>query len=412
MKKSLLSLLLAFFCASSALANPAQDLFDEVSYYLVINYGGLSSADVRALPDKYQPKLDAACMGMANTCPVERAYPVIEAMMLELNDEHSGFYPNVAAAVQGVVGGTSQNRSVGIALAQLESGVYVRHVVFESSAYWRGIQRGDKITHIGLRPIPTDPEKFDTLWNELDQNGGVLTVLRQNRVVRVILNARVESPELPSLLLREDGVGVLRIPGFFGRGQGSVAKKVHQLLANTTAKSIVLELRDNPGGFVADCTGVAGAFLERVSNRFTARTAFGNAEYLYQNQKVFLRRLNAESAVVDLAMVAQFKGRVAVLQNQNSASCSEFLASNLQEAARAKVYGTSSAGVSNTSIGFYFLSSNSLLALSLNTRVKPNNLPYSAKVQPDVVLADDLVLQNQTGKDPVLEQAVADLLAP
>jgi C-terminal processing protease CtpA/Prc len=101
-----------------------------------------------------------------------------------------------------------------------------------------------------------------------------------------------------------------------------------------------------------------------------------------------------------------------VLQNQNSASCSEFLASNLQEAARAKVYGTSSAGVSNTSIGFYFLSSNSLLALSLNTRVKPNNLPYSAKVQPDVVLADDLVLQNQTGKDPVLEQAVADLLAP
>jgi carboxyl-terminal processing protease len=412
MKKSLLSLLAGFFLTSSALANPAQDLFDEVSYYLVINYGGLSSANVRELPDKYQPKLDAACIGMANTCPVERAYPVIEAMMLELNDEHSGFYPNVAAAVQGVVAGTSQNRSVGITLARLESGVYVRDVVFESSAYWRGVQRGDKITHIGLRPIPTDPDKFDALWDNLEQNGGALTLLRQNTTVRVVLNARVESPELPSLALREDGVGVLKIPDFFGRGQGSIAKKVHQLLSKTNAKAIVLELRDNPGGFVADCTGVAGAFLERVSNRFTARTAFGNAEYLYQNQKVFLRRLNAESVIVDLAIATHYKGRVAVLQNQNSASCAEFLASNLQEAARAKVYGQPSAGVANTSIGFYFLSSNSLLALSLNTRVKPNNAPYNTKVQPDVVLPDDLVALNQTGKDPVLEQAVADLLLP
>jgi carboxyl-terminal processing protease len=408
----ILTFFVALFLGSSALANPAQDLFDEVSYYLVINYGGLSSADVRGLPDKYQPQLDAACMGMANTCPVERAYPVIQAMMLELNDQHSGFYPELANAAQDALAGNSQNRSVGIDWVWLESGVYVRQVAFESSAYWRGVQRGDKITHINLRPIPNKSAEFASLWDEFDAKGGTLTLLRQAKPLRLKLNAFAQLPQLPSLELREDGVGVLKIPDFFGRGQGSIAKKVHELLAKTTAKAVVLELRDNPGGFVADCTGVAGAFLERISNRFTARTAFGNAEYVYQNQKVFLRRTNIESVVVDLPIATRFKGRVAVLQNQNSASCSEFLASNLQEVARAKVYGQPSAGVANTSIGFFFLSSNSLLALSLNTRVKPDNLPYAAKVQPDVLLPDDLVSQNQTGKDAVLEQAVADLLAP
>jgi carboxyl-terminal processing protease len=407
--------ILVFFATllfgSSALANPAQDLFDEVSYYLVINYGGLSSANVRGLPDKYQPQLDAACIGMANTCPVERAYPVIQAMMLELNDDHSGFYPNSGAAAQGALTGSTQNRNVGIGLARLENKVYVRQVAFESSAYWRGVRRGDQITHIGLRPIPTNEEKFAAVWQELNTNGGMVTLQRQGQVVRAALNALPQAPELPSLEMRQDGVAVLRIPGFFGRGQGSVAQKVHQLLASINAKSLVLELRDNPGGFVADCTGVAGAFLERVSNRFAARTAFGAAEYFYQDQKVWLRRANAESVVVDLAIKARFAGRVAVLQNQGSASCSEFVASNLQEVARAKVYGTPSAGVANTSVGFFFLSSDSLLALSLNTRVRPDNTPHAAKVQPDVMVADDLVGLNQTGKDAVLERALQDLKA-
>jgi carboxyl-terminal processing protease len=412
MKKSFFVVLAALFLTSSALANPAQDLFDEVSYYLVINYGGLSSANVRGLPDKYQPQLDAACIGMANTCPVERAYPVIQAMMLELNDEHSGFVPNVGGQAQATLAGNSANRSVGIDLVQLESGVYVRQVEFESSAYWRGVRRGDRITHLNLRPIPDNPEKFDALWDELNQKGGAVTLQRQGQTVRVVLNALSMLPELPSLFERPDGVAVLKIPSFIGRGQGSVAIQVHRLLATTTAKALVLELRDNPGGFVADCTGVSGAFLGEMSNRFSARTAFGAAEYFFQNQKVRLRRANAESVVVDLAVAARFAGRVAVLQNQNSASCAEFLASNLQEAARAKVYGTASAGVANTSVGVFFLSNNSLLALSLNTRVKPNNTPYAAKVQPDVQVADDLVLLNQTGKDAMLERALLDLKAP
>jgi carboxyl-terminal processing protease len=237
-------------------------------------------------------------------------------------------------------------------------------------------------------------------------------LLRQGQVVRVVLSAISMPPELPSLFERPDGVAVLKIPSFIGRGQGSVATRVHRLLATTTAKALVLELRDNPGGFVADCTGAAGAFLGEMSNRFDARTPFGKAEYFFQNQKVRLRRANAESVVVDLAVAARFAGRVAVLQNQNSASCAEFLASNLQEASRAKVYGTASAGVANTSIGVFYLSNNAFLALSLNTRVKPDNTPYAAKVQPDVLVADDLVALNQTGKDAILERALLDLKAP
>ncbi len=65
---------------SSAATVSAQDVFDEVNYFLVLNYGGFSSANVRGFADQYQPKLDAACKDKS-ACPAENAYLVIEAML-------------------------------------------------------------------------------------------------------------------------------------------------------------------------------------------------------------------------------------------------------------------------------------------------------------------------------------------
>lgn len=403
-------LCVAWLFGSSALASPAQDIFDEVAYYLVINYGGTSTADVRGLPDKYQPKLEAACIGMANTCPADKAYPVIQAMLTELNDEHTGFYPNLGNVGRSLLAGNSSSFGVGLRLTVLENRVIVQGVLAGSGAAQAGVQRGDEIVGVNFRPV--NKKTFGDVWNDINADGGYVNIARLGVTKRVRLQPSRLEPELPSLQMRPDGIGVLKIPDFFGRGIGTVANKVHELLAKTNAKSIILELRDNPGGIVADCTGAAGAFFDNANNRFVARSAAGGVEFFNRDNQVWQRRTNFEGSLIKIAMPARFTGRVAVLQNASSASCAEFLASNLQSAARAKIFGEPSAGVANTSTSFFFLSNNSLLLITLNTRVSSNNQPFASRVTPDEIVEDDLLQLNQTGLDAVLERAVAYLNAP
>ena len=64
-------------CSGMAAASPAQDLFDQAAYLLIVNYGGFSSASPKALEAQFQLELDKACAGQVETCPYTRAHPVI-----------------------------------------------------------------------------------------------------------------------------------------------------------------------------------------------------------------------------------------------------------------------------------------------------------------------------------------------
>ncbi len=405
MKKILLFILLL---GSSVFASPAQNVFDEVSYYLVINYGGAATIDVRTLPDKYQTQLEAACIGMANTCPVEKAYPVIEAMLAELKDEHTGFYPNLGELVRDLLSGNLNQTGVGIQVDLLENSVYIRSVLADSPAAKAGLQRADKITHLDFAAV--NRRTFWENWNKINSKGGYISFLRQGQSFRVqLLPAKLESA-LPSLEVRSDGIAVLKIPNFFGRGQGTVANQVHTLLSKLqNTKGLILELRDNLGGFVADCTGVAAAFLENAQNRFVARTAFGSVDFFFLDNKIWQRRANTESYLIELVSPARYRQPVVVLQNSSSASCAEFLSSNLQEKRRAIILGEISAGVANTSVGLFILSDQSALQLSLNTRVDTNGKRFAATIAPDETIPDDLATINTTGKDLIFDRAVAIL---
>jgi carboxyl-terminal processing protease len=409
MKKLLLIFVLLF--GSHALASPAQDLFDEVSYYLVLNYGGVSKVDVRTLPDKYQVQLEAACIGMANTCPEDKAFSVIQAMLSELGDEHTGFYANLAKQFAQLQAGTGNNLSLGIRLTFFENTVFIGGVQQNSPAAEAGLQRADQITHINFEAVKA--KTFAAAWADLNTNGGYLAYSRQGKRSRVRLEPMRLTSELPSLQMRPDGIAVLKIPDFFGRGQGSIANQVHQLLAGVkNSKGVILELRDNPGGFVADCTGVSAAFLENAQNRFVARTPFGTADYFYENAKIWFRRANTQSTVFALTSDTRYTNKVVVLQNKGSASCSEFVSSNLQVAKRATILGEVSAGVANTSTSGFFIAEKHVLLVSLNTRVDVDNKPFASTVTPDELIPDNLTVINKTGKDAILERALEILNMP
>lgn len=147
-----------------------------------------------------------------------------------------------------------------------------------------------------------------------------------------LVRGAVPTPSLDVELPRPD-VGYIRIPSF----QAGVPTFVHQALAQLQAGEpdrIVIDLRDNPGGYVDAATSVASEFLPD-GLVFRAIGREGETDYPVQPGGL-------ATSDVDLTVVV----------NSGSASAAEILAAVLQERGRARVVGTHTFGKNTVQIAF------------------------------------------------------------
>lgn len=122
------------------------------------------------------------------------------------------------------------------------------------------------------------------------------------------------------------GLGYVRLTRFSGRATESLAQAVDSL-EDLGMKSLVLDLRGNPGGLLREAAGVADLFLERGLPIVTTRGRSG---------EVVKRLISEEDPIFD--------GELVVLINGGSASASEIVAGSLQDHDRALVVGSNSFG--------------------------------------------------------------------
>ena len=97
---------------------------------------------------------------------------------------------------------------------------------------------------------------------------------------------------------------------------------------------IIIDLRENPGGYAATISGVAGHFLEERLSLGTLR-ARASETHLLANPRVVTN---------DGRRVKPYAGPVAILIGPHSASASEVFASGMQAIGRARVFGEPSQG--------------------------------------------------------------------
>ena len=128
------------------------------------------------------------------------------------------------------------------------------------------------------------------------------------------------------------GVGYLRIPDF----GADIPQFVHDALTGWEDRlgMIVLDLRDNPGGFVDVATLVASEFLDD-GIVLRSESPQGGLEYPVQE-----------------GGLATNGPPMSVLVNRGSASASEIVAAVLQERGRATVVGEATFGKDTVQIGF------------------------------------------------------------
>ncbi len=135
---------------------------------------------------------------------------------------------------------------------------------------------------------------------------------------------------------KDDGkpfrIGVIHLPSFYAAAPGSVgdvksaSKDVRRILTELKARGVdgvVLDMRNNPGGFLGEAVALAGLFIDQ------------GPVVQVKGPSAGLKRLNdPEKGVV-------YDGPLVVLVNRSSASAAEIVAATLQDYGRALIVGDS-----------------------------------------------------------------------
>ena len=183
-------------------------------------------------------------------------------------------------------------------------------------------------------------------------------------------------------------VGYIRMAQFNANATDEVATAVRDL-EKQGAKSLVLDLRNNPGGALDQAVSVSSLFVESgVIVKVEERN--GNE----------IEHRTTGSKVTDLPLV--------VLINENSASASEIVAGALQDYERAVLVGEKSFGKGSVQT-IKQLSFGGAVKFTTAHYLTPKNRAIDGKgLTPDVVVEMDLEKQMEESTDAQLKRALEE----
>ncbi len=177
-----------------------------------------------------------------------------------------------------------------------------------------------------------------------------------------LVRAQITVNRIESGMLTED-VGYIFLYEFAGDCATEFSKAVKDL-QNKGAKGIIIDLRDNPGGWVDDAEAIGDIFLDKGTLCYLEYND-GAREYYY-----------TKDGKTDMELV--------VLMNENSASSSEILAGALKDRADATVVGVQSygKGIVQTVVG---LEGGAGMQMTIAQYYTPNgNAVHKVGITPDV----------------------------
>lgn len=247
--------------------------------------------------------------------------------------------------------------------------VEVTVAVPDGPAGTAGIEAGDVLVAVDGQAV--DGLGLVDIAGRLDGPAGstvTLTILDDGEAEAEVIVER-EEPTAPALQadVPAPGIGYLRIPDF----DADVPGFVHDALGGLTEAGIdelVVDLRDNPGGFVDVATLVASEFL---SDGLVFQSVSPDETLEYAVQEGGL----ATSGI-----------GLTVVVNGGSASAAEILAGVLQERDRATIVGTPTFGKNTVQIGFPLRNDGQLRVTVARWTTPAGDSVAVDGVEPDVIV--------------------------
>ena len=248
-------------------------------------------------------------------------------------------------------GTTGKFVGVGIEIAMEEGLVKVVSPIEGSPAFRAGLKSGDLISKIDDTPVKglTLNEAVKRMRGEANTKV-LLMIFRksENRSFPVtITRDEIRTQSVRGKLL-EPGYGWIRVSQFQERTVEDFARKAEEIYKeDPQLKGLVLDLRNDPGGYLDAAVALSAAFLPENVIVVSANGQLAESKFTYKAAPEFYRRRGDADPLRRLNDVTKgiYKRLpLVVLVNEGSASASEIVAGALQDHKRATLMGNQTFG--------------------------------------------------------------------
>ena len=218
---------------------------------------------------------------------------------------------------------------VGIEVTLDNNKVKITKVFADTPAKKAGIKVGDYITKVNGESVEGKSlSDVVSLIKNAKNKEVEITITRDNQEKTMkVTRTTVDMPYTSSKVYEENGkkIGYLKIEMFSNNITKQVKKELESLKKKNIDK-LVIDVRDNPGGYLTQVTEILSLFMTKK-------------DVIYQ-----LQTKNNKEKVYSASSKAAYSYPVVVLINENSASASEILASAFKETYNAEIVGVNSYG--------------------------------------------------------------------
>ncbi|MBE6330427.1 MAG: S41 family peptidase [Bacteroidales bacterium] len=222
---------------------------------------------------------------------------------------------------------TGEYAGIGCVIGKNDEGIYITDVYEGMPAYKNGLKVGDIITKIDGKQTSemTTTEASEkmkgeaktmvtfTIKNPISQKEKKVEVQREKIVI----------PAIQYYDTLSNGVGYININSFTEKSGDKFKEAFLDLKDNYKIKSLVIDLRNNPGGILDEAVEIVNLFVDKKSTVVYTKGKNPDLDEVYKARK--------EPIDTNIPLF--------VWVNRNSASASEILAGALQDLDRAVIVG-------------------------------------------------------------------------
>jgi carboxyl-terminal processing protease len=260
---------------------------------------------------------------------------------------------------------------IGARMAQVDSRFVIQSVVPGSPAEKAGLRAGDAVLAVDGDTV--DGKTLDQVVQSIRGTAGTsvrLQIQREGAAVfdLSIVRAEISVPAVSWAMIPGSKIADIRIEEF-SKGVTDDLTSALRDAEKAGMMGIVLDLRDDPGGYLDEAVGVASAFLES-GTVYQERDASGKTRSI---------PVRDGARATDLPL--------AVLVNFGSASAAEIVAGALQDASRAKVYGETTFGTGTVLTEFDLSDGSAVLVGTLEWLTPSGRQIWHNGIAPDVKVA-------------------------
>jgi len=322
-------------------------------------------------------------------------YGAISGMVKGAGDPYTIFFPPAESKsfeqdVSGSFGG------IGAEIGKRNGFLVIIAPLEGTPAKRAGLQAGDKILKINGEA--TDDLAVDEAVRKIRGEVGTkvtLAILRGNDGTKAkditIERAIIKVPITKLEALNDNKIAHLSFYSFTSTAPFEFQEAASKILSTTGYEGIILDLRNNPGGFLEVAVDIASWFLN--TGDLVAIEQFGQAE---QNQKTEFRA-SGLGALKNYPMV--------ILVNQGTASAAEILAGALRDNRSIKLVGEKTFGKGSVQ-ELINLKNSSSIKVTVAKWLTPKKVSISEQgLEPDykVAITEEDIAKN---KDPQLDKAI------